>query len=268
MELGDHRLVFVGGLHRSGTTPMARLLAAHPQVSGFEGTGVKEDEGQHLQTIYPSARAHGGPGNFAGSPTAHLTENSPLATPDNAGRLLAEWEPHWDLDKPVLVEKSPPNLLMTRFLQGLYPDASFVIMVRHPVVVSLSTRKWVGGSWDGLLSNWFAAHDLFAQDAARLHRLHVVKYEDLIEDTETVLAGVARFLGLTDPIPPDTVQRHRSRAYEDQWQALRDSSWPWRKRGIARVCKAFEPRARHYGYSMTDLAVRKPFPIVGMRHPA
>jgi hypothetical protein len=28
-----HRFVFLAGLHRSGTTLLARLLAAHPQVS-------------------------------------------------------------------------------------------------------------------------------------------------------------------------------------------------------------------------------------------
>ena len=61
----DHRLVVVGGLHRSGTTPLARTLATHPQVSGFSGTGAREDEGQHLQTVYPRVRDYGGAGHFA-----------------------------------------------------------------------------------------------------------------------------------------------------------------------------------------------------------
>src|SRR4030095_4002905 len=138
----DHRLVFVGGLHRSGTTPLTRCLAAHPQINGFARTGVEEDEGQHL-------------------PDAHLPEGSPLRTPDTATRLLDQWRPHWDLARPVLVEKSPPNLLMTRFLQGAFADARFVMVVRHPAIVSLSTRKWARlRSLGALLDHWFAAHRL------------------------------------------------------------------------------------------------------------
>ena len=93
----EQRLVFVGGLHRIGTTPLARCLAAHPQISGFEHTGVEEDEGQHLQTVYPPARAHGGPGRFALSAAAHLTETSPLLTRirrlscSSSGRLTGTW---------------------------------------------------------------------------------------------------------------------------------------------------------------------------------
>ena len=78
-------LVFVGGLHRSGTSLLHRCLAEHPDASGFRGTGVPEDEGQHLQSVYRPARAHGGPGRFGFDPGAHLTEESPLVSDENRG---------------------------------------------------------------------------------------------------------------------------------------------------------------------------------------
>ena len=61
---GERRLLFVGGLHRSGTSLVHRCLTRHPEVTGFSDTGVPEDEGQHLQTLYAPAYAHGGPGRF------------------------------------------------------------------------------------------------------------------------------------------------------------------------------------------------------------
>ena len=64
----EHRFVFLAGLHRSGTTLLARLLAAHPDISGLSGTGVPADEGQHLQSVYPAAKVYGGPGRFGFAP--------------------------------------------------------------------------------------------------------------------------------------------------------------------------------------------------------
>ena len=61
----DHTYVFVGGLHRSGTSLLARSLEAHPSVSGFRGTGVPEDEGRRMQSVYPAGNRLGGAGRFA-----------------------------------------------------------------------------------------------------------------------------------------------------------------------------------------------------------
>ncbi|HEX5146179.1 MAG TPA: sulfotransferase, partial [Conexibacter sp.] len=192
VPLPGERLVFVGGLHRSGTTPLARWLAESPHVSGLSGTGVPEDEGQHLQHVLPPAIAHGGPGRFAFARAMHETERSPRASRALAIQISRSWAPYWDLERPLLLEKSPPNLVRTRLLQALFPGAAFVVVVRHPVAVALATEKWLGApsrwvSAPSLLRHWLRAHELFLSDAARLQRVLVVRYEELCAAPAQVL---------------------------------------------------------------------------------
>lgn len=265
----DHRIVFVGGLHRSGTSLVARCIGAHPSVSAFRGTGVEEDEGQHLQDVYPTARAHGGPGRFALAPAAHLTERSPLASPANARRLFDQWAAYWDLTRPVLLEKSPANLVQARFLQALFPDAAFVMVVRHPAIVTLSTKKWARWrSLGALLDHWFHAHRLFEEDAALLDRVHVVKYEQLMAEPRATLDDIRAFLGLDGAIPPGDVQPGRSAAYERRWRQLADDPRPRRRRAFRSLCDRYEPAANHYGYSLLDLRRADPFPQPSLPGPS
>jgi hypothetical protein len=256
-----HTMVFVGGLHRSGTSPLARCLAAHPQVSGFRDTGVPEDEGQHLQPVYPPAHAHGGPGRFALAAAAHLTERSPLATPDAGRRLFQAWRPRWDLARPVLLEKSPPNLLASRFLQAAFPGARFVMVVRHPAVVALSTRKWARGrSLGGLLDHWFHAHRLLEEDAPHVEHLLVVKYEHLVAEPRRTLAGVAGFLGLDGEVPAGGIDPGRSAGYQRRWRELAEGG-PLRRARSRSLRRRYQAAAEHYGYSLLDLDRADPFPV-------
>lgn len=250
----DGLTVFVGGLHRSGTTPLTRCLAAHPEVSGFAGTGVPEDEGQHLQDVYPTARSLGGPGRFARNSHAHLTERSPLAVQRSAERLWRSWSQHWDLDRRVLVEKSPPNLLMTRFLHRLFPEAAFLLIMRHPVVVTLSTAKWAPRTpLPRLMDNWFAAHDIVREDLRHLPRALLISYEELVQQPEHTLAGVRELLSLASPIPHGILRSDRSTAYRDRWEAMGRSSNPLTRSTHAYILARYGRRAETYGYSLVDL---------------
>lgn len=264
---GDHHMVFVGGLHRSGTTPLARCLAAHPDVSGFSGTGAQEDEGQHLQDLIPPAGSFGGPGRFALDPRSRLTESSSLARPESAERLFARWMAYWDLSRPVLLEKSPPNMVRMRFLQHLFPNSSFVMVVRHPVVVALSTHKWAPRtSYSKLFANWFAAHDILVKDAGHIRRLHVLKYEDLVRDPATALSGIADFIGVEQPIPHDSLQSGRSSGYAATWQSWTQSQAPWHRRRVSRLKQRYAARVERYGYSLSDLETARPLVLEQCRN--
>ncbi len=221
-------------------------LREHPAVSGFHNTGVTEDEGQHLQTVYPPAKFYGGPGVFGFSPEAHLTEASPLVTTENRTRLVAEWSRHWDLSRPVLLEKSPPNLIRTRFLQAMLPDACFVIITRHPIPVALATRRWTGTSLPSLVERWLVCHEIFEQDWVSLHRLHTLRCEDFVADPRREPARVCAFVGIDGHVSTSPVSTDLNDRYMLRWRRfLRTPAGAEAARVIREL---FAARIERWGY--------------------
>jgi hypothetical protein len=162
---------------------------------------------------------------------------------------MEEWSPWWDLSRPVLLEKSPPNLLKTRFLQKLFPRSSFVVVLRHPIAVSLATAKWRRTRrYQRLVHHWLHCHELFEADRPHLERVHVIRYEELVREPESVLRGVFEFLEL-DPIPPsEAVEAGADERYFEQWRALKRD--PRIRLYLALTALRYELGARRFGYSL------------------
>jgi Sulfotransferase family len=245
----DHDYVFVGGLHRSGTTLLARAIAKHDEVSGFRKTEALANEGQFLQSVYPVAREFGGTGRFGFDERSHMTENSPLATRENRERLIREWSEYWNLDKRILVEKSPPNLLKLRLLQALFPEATFVIIMRHPIAVSYATQKWSETSLESLLEHWLVCHEIFVADAPHIERLMLVRYEDFVAEPAGVVGGIQRALGLE---PSGSAFKARTGINDDYFKRWQARLRPRQKRENQELAQRFEERTNRFGYSLTD----------------
>ena len=228
------RMVFVGGLHRSGTSALAQLLASHPAMTTLVGTGVTENEGHYLHDVIPSVKDQGGPGRFAFNPRSHLTEHDLTRGQEHLERARIDeaWLPYWgDLDAPFRVEKSPQNLLQARYLQALYPDASFVFILRHPATVALATRKWTRpgprvvrrllprARAMNLVRHWIWAHHLLEQDLGELDRAIVVRFEDLVTQPGQVLAELADFLSVPATFD-QSIATQPARGYDSEWRRM------------------------------------------------
>jgi hypothetical protein len=246
----QHQNVFVCGLHRSGTSVLARVLRHHPQTSGFRGTGAVEDEGQFLQTVYPPAFRYGGPGVFGFDPRSCFDETSPLISAENAAKLHAEWARYWEMSCPVLLEKSPPNLVRTRFLQAMFQDARFVVILRHPIAVSLATKNGRPRiPLYSLIEHWLICHERFLVDRAHLNQVHVLRYEDLVARPEAVMDDVWRFLGL-EPVPLAEPIRSHNERYLTRWGKIGQPVWG--RAYLDWICRRFEARTAVFGYSLAD----------------
>lgn len=248
----SHDLLFIGGLHKSGTSIFHRSVKAHSSASGFSDTGVPRDEGQLLQSVFPPANQTGGMGRFGFRDESHLTEECPIADESHGRRLFQEWSEHWDLGKRVLVEKSPPTLIRTRFLQSLFPDARFVILLRHPIPVSYSTSQWTDIHFHTLIGHWVRCHDIFEKDRPHIRRLLVVRYEDFVARPDETLKKLCDHVGLEPVGPDEEIRENINRKYLRRWTRMK--LWPraarYRRRAIERYGDAVERFG--YGYTLDE----------------
>ena len=211
--------VFLCGLHRSGTSVLHRILRQSDQVDSFKDTGVPEDEGQHLQTVFPAARKLGGPGIFAFSSGAHLTEKNAFSLGPKRDLLLREWGAYINFDFSFFVEKSPPNLLRTRFFQGIFPKSKFIVIVRHPIAVAIATsEKWNIGL-EQSLDHWIKAHQIFLEDQKLLIDNTILSYENLCRYPQKTLSFISEFLGLELELGEETL-KNMNREYFNKWSRL------------------------------------------------
>jgi hypothetical protein len=269
------KYVFVCGLPRSGTSVLGRNIGRLQNCTDLKNTGVIEDEGQYLQDVYPIAYEFGGAGRFGFDLRTHRTESSPLLTPENVARLQSSWRRYWDKGKTIFVEKTPGNLLMTRFLQAAFPNAYFVVIRRHPVPVAMAAQKWKVNvtSLYNMFEHWLHCHKLFEEDKKFLKHVYELKYEEYVENADKYHREIAAFIGTQLPEPPkedgfrivaqwrnpeglrvpegamEEVSGAHNQKYFDRWRNLLENSFC--KCYYRYIARKYEPRFAKYGYSLT-----------------
>jgi hypothetical protein len=187
-------VLFIAGVHRSGTTLLESLIQERYDVRVLRAP-VPENEGQFLQDVMRDEVAYGGPGMFAFFDQSRL---EPVADPAAAAgmraRLLRSWD-RWTLGQsPVLLEKTPANVVRIPYLRSVFPRARFVVLVRDPRAVVLSVKKWNPSPNELLFMNWCSAYATALKDAA--DDCLFVRYEDLCDDPARELERIARFAAL------------------------------------------------------------------------
>jgi len=107
----DTKHLFILGHPASGSTLLMKLLSTSEMVSAFA------TEGQHLQEA---------------KNILFVQSRWDASYSFDWERVKKIWAKHWDDTKPVLLEKSPPNLLRIDALDKHFENAHFIILLRNP----------------------------------------------------------------------------------------------------------------------------------------
>ena len=247
----EKKFIFISGLHRSGTSLLYKILKEQDEISGLSKTNELEDEGQHVQTVYKPAYEFGGVGKFGFDINARLNENSKLINEINRKKLFNEWSRFWDLEKNILLEKSPPNIIRTRFLQKMFPNSYFINITRHPIATSIASKKWSKTSLDELISHWIKCHEIFNEDKKMIRNIINIKYEDLINNNEEILAQLSEFLKLNIKIPKIEIRKGINDKYFKIW--IKKSKSIFTKYRISKIIKKHNNDIEKFDYSLIKL---------------
>jgi len=184
--------VFIVGMHRSGTTLLEQMLARHPRVRDM---GELYDFTAQMRW----ATDH----HCRGVVDLELVQKSGGVDLADVGRRYVEAIAWRAQGRDFAVDKLPSNFLNLGFILQALPQARVLHMVRDPMETCFSNLRELFSdanphSYDQReLAGYFARYRaLMAHWHARFPgRIHDLRYEALVGDTENALRGVADYCG-------------------------------------------------------------------------
>ena len=202
LALGNYFWLFILGCNNSGTTLLAQILASHPRVRALP------KEGHHVTNALPDpVQIEAGLGRMF---TRRLDLFRWTEEDDQSmiPRVRYDWACRFSGEPPgILLEKSPPDLVRSRWLQRNFTPARFIAIVRSPYAVAEGIRRRIGVSIEEAARHWQKAHEVFLEDIALLDHVLLVKYEHLCADPADTLAKLETFLELEPPFDRRLVDR-------------------------------------------------------------
>jgi hypothetical protein len=211
----ERQLFFIGGAPRSGTTWLQQIIDSHPNASC-------KGEGLFAKDLYPLLEAAMAERRKAldakNQGLFQHTGGYPLPTSEDSeflagtAMLLALSQQAGDKDCRAIGEKTPENVFFFGRFRALFPSAKFIAIARDPRDVLTSAWFFFRSSAPGgedretklafirsaLPSLADGARAMLEFGARHPDAYRMVTYERLREDPEPAVAGLFRFLGLSD----------------------------------------------------------------------
>ena len=274
--------VFLVGFPRSGTTLLDQILTSHPDIDvAGETPAVTNALQRFVETFGGEFSAHvaaaarrDGRAPWAVSNPCYPAYLDRLRPDDIAAmRDIIYRDNGWDnigAGKKILVDKMPLNLLFAGFIHRLFPEAKFILALRHPgdCVLSCFMQQFE--------LNAYMSRFLDLKDAARFYDeafslwqhyteitdidVHTIHYEDVVANFRPTVAATLDFLGVgwNDAVLKyDETARKRQLITTPSYHQVTEKlytrasgRWLRYRKHMEPVLDILAPHALRYGYAM------------------
>lgn len=179
----NHKYLFILGAPHSGTTVLNMIVSSSHNVSCNYSEGVRE--GIFIPEVEPLMKD-------AWDRDANI----------DLARIKSIWRRYWDLKKPVLMDKSLPNIFRIRQLNTLFDPAYFLFIVSHPLafIEGVFRRHWNGQERSGRLiidesvATWARIAKIQIDYTGEQDNAIILRYEDICENFDIEKTRIARLL--------------------------------------------------------------------------
>jgi tetratricopeptide (TPR) repeat protein len=255
---GEPPPVFLVGFPRSGTTLLDNVLSSHSRIQGLEErptvTAVL-DQANELPGGYPEALM-----------TLDDAERASLR--DTYYSVVERELGGCRLREGIILDKNPLNIVRIPLILGAFPDARFILAIRHPcdVVLSCFMQYFTPNMANQSFLDLETTVDLYVKVmrlwGLMLERLptryHRIRYEDVVVDLRREVGALLGFLGLQWEEAMERYYEHALRrghintpSYHQVTQPVYERSryrWLRYRRHLQPYMKELEPFIEGFGY--------------------
>lgn len=121
----------------------------------------------------------------------------------NWSYIKKEWRKYWDLSAPVLLEKSPPNVIRARSIEKHFPPAYFIVFYRNPYAHAESLIRRNKRSPQEAARFALRALRYQKENKEQLRRSLSISYENLTEETQEAVHKIQNFIPELDDLRSD-----------------------------------------------------------------
>ncbi len=187
-------LAFLVGFPRSGTTLLDQILNSHPNIATIE-------EQTYIESLFRELTE--GPDGYR--------ERLADLSPERIGSLRSAYFDSVSANIPhragqTIIDKYPLNIVYTGLIQRIFPEARFILAIRHPCDACLSCFMQ-NFKVNKAMANFFSLGEAVAfytqvmglwrqYRAAMALNFHIIRYEDVVDDMGGETAKLLDFLGL------------------------------------------------------------------------